>query len=144
MAGETENKQTTPKPVAVVEAGGDEMEAVQYISPTQASLNQVNRLNEYNKKEAEKEQVSEQKFGKTGREKEKQAVDKAQSDVADMHRKKGTFTTIAEKTLGLVNSLDTPKTKSDIEKNLNSLMDWVNSADEKDIDPDSAVASFMK
>ncbi len=141
---ETENKQTTPKPVAVVEAGGDEMEAVQYISPTQASLNQVNRLNEYNKKEAEKEQVSEQKFGKTGREREKQAVDKAQSDVADMHRKKGTFTTIAEKTLGLVNSLDTPKTKSDIEKNLNSLMEWVNSVDEKDIDPDSAVASFIK
>lgn len=141
---ETENKQTTPKPVAVVEAGGDDMEATQYISPTQASLNQVKRLNEYNKAEAEKEQISEQKFGKTGREKEKKAVDEAQSDVADMHRQKGTYTTMAEKVLGLVNKLGEAKKPSEIEGQINSLMEWVNSADEKDIDPDSAVASFMK
>lgn len=141
---ETENKQTTPKPVAVVEAGGDDMEATQYISPTQASLNQVKRLNEYNKAEAEKEQISEQKFGKTGREKEKKAVDEAQSDVADMHRQKGTYTTMAEKVLGLVNKLGEAKKPSEIEGQINSLMDWANSADEKDIDPDSAVASFMK
>lgn len=141
---ETENKQTTPKPVAVVEAGGDDMEATQYISPTQASLNQVKRLDEYNKAEAEKEQISEQKFGKTGREKEKQAVDEAQSDIADMHRQKGTYTTMAEKVLGLVNKLGEAKKPSEIEGQINSLMDWVNSADEKDIDPDSAVASFIK
>lgn len=52
--------------------------------------------------------------------------------------------TLSEQALNLVDKLGETKKPSDVEKQINSLMEWVNSADEKDIDPDSAVADFMK